>query len=218
MLAFFPLVGLFLGLMLGFLGFLFAKSFPALVSGALLCASSAFFTRCLHLDGLADVADGLGSHQPREQVLRIMKDSCTGAMGVIALALVLILKSSALGHLVQSGSYKFIILVPCLARFSLNVLASLSNYARPEGGLGKYFVGHDAKRQLVPACLTALFAGLFLAGIGGLFLVAAITLLAIFFAFFFKRRLGGVTGDVLGFQVEISETVLLLVGTAMHHG
>jgi len=217
-LAFFPFIGLLLGLILALLGYLFAKSFPTLVAGAMLCAFHAFFTRGLHLDGLADVADALGSHKPREQALKIMKDSCTGAIGVIALALALILKSSALGELVQSGAFKFIILVPCLARFSLNVLAALSVYARPEGGLGESFVGTEAKRPLVPAFITALLAGIFLAGIGGFFLVAAIMLLAAFFAFFFKKRLGGVTGDVLGFQVEISETILLIIGTAMHHG
>ncbi len=217
MLAFFPLIGLLLGSLLALLASNFAHAFPSLVAGALLCAFHAFFTRGLHLDGVADVFDGLGSHKQRQQMLQIMKDSYTGAMGIIALVLVLLLKSSALGELASGGNLKFMILVPCLGRFSLNVLAALSVYARPEGGLGKHFVGTRARRPLMPAFLTALVSAFFFAGIRGLFLLAATIFLAIFFAFFFKNRLGGITGDVLGFQVEICETLLLVIGTAMPH-
>ncbi len=217
-LAFFPLIGLLLGTLLAVTGYLFLKPFPASVAGALMCAFYVFLTRGLHLDGIADVFDALGSHKPKEQMLQIMKDSHIGAIGVIALVLVLILKSSGFGILIQSESFKFIALVPVLGRFSLHVLAAFSHYARPEGGLGEGFVGEKARAYLLPSALITVLASIFLAGFAGLLLTIAITLLALFFVIFFKRALGGVTGDVLGFQIEIAETVLLSLGALLYHG
>ncbi len=185
---------------------------PYDVLGVLETAWLAFLTRGLHLDGLADTADGLGGGNARERVLLIMKDSHVGAFGVTALMLVLLLKSACFSGLSRTGSWQVIVLAPCFSRFSLAVLAPLSRYARPEGGLGQAFTGKKTRWTLALSAPTALCAGWALMGITGI--VGA--LLAGFFgiaaAVFYHYRLGGVTGDLLGAQVELSETLILLAG------
>ena len=180
--------------------------------GALGCALLAFLTRGLHLDGLADTADGLLSARPGEEALAIMKDSATGALGALTLFVILILKSAAISDIATDGrTVDALLMAPICSRLSLVTLASLSKYARKEGGLGQYFVGREARRHLGIAVAFSLFISIVVTGGTGMILVAFSLLLALVSARWFKRRLGGVTGDCLGAHIEVSETLLFLM-------
>lgn len=208
---YFPVVGLLLGGMIAAIGWLFAKCLPSSVAGTLLVVALAILTRALHLDGLADTADGIGSGKEPVKALEIMKDSRTGAFGVVAVALVLLMKMQGFIALCDKEAWFSLALVPCLSRFGLNVLAAFSVYARQSGGLGRYFVGKEVKARLwLPFSCTLAFCWCFLeqAGVLLCLLVAIISLLT---SRYFQKRLGGVTGDVLGAHVEILEAIVPMV-------
>ena len=91
----------------------------------------------LHLDGLADTVDGLGGGKTPEERRLIMKDSRVGAFGVLSLILVLLLKFAFFLAAGEQGWRTEFILFPMLSRWGMVFLAYLSDYARPEGGLGQ---------------------------------------------------------------------------------
>ena len=95
----FPLVGALIGCVCVIVLRVFSPVFPALVVAVLVLVAEALLTGALHLDGLADMADGFGGGRNREDVLRIMQDPHIGAFGVLGLALVLMLKIASLVHL-----------------------------------------------------------------------------------------------------------------------
>ncbi len=211
---YFPIVGILIGCFMSGIGWACSKVFPCSLVGAVLVLVLAILTRALHLDGLADTADGLGSGKEPEKALEIMKDSRTGAFGAVAVALVLLLKAQGFSALCQNDLWLGLALVPCLSRFGLNVLASFSVYARPAGGLGKYFVGEQIRVRLCfPFAVTVVFSWCFLGQAGVLFCLF-VAFLGFIAAQYFKKRLGGVTGDVLGAHIEALEAIMPLVMVA----
>ncbi|NCC30792.1 MAG: adenosylcobinamide-GDP ribazoletransferase [Chloroflexia bacterium] len=160
----------------------------------------------LHLDGLCDSADALFSHRDREKKLAIMKDVHAGTMGVVAIVLVLGAKGVAFA---QINSIALLILIPALSRFGMAVAMQRLPYARPEGLATPFFTG-ERPGLLVPGAILfvlAFFAlpfGLFV-GILGTYLVFLVLIL-----WWYRRMIGGVTGDMLGALCEVCEAVLLL--------
>lgn len=215
-LAYFPMVGLLLGFLCAMFDWSISELWPPLVRGVLDCCFLAFMTRGLHLDGLADTADGILSSRPPSEALSIMKDSSTGALGVLTLIIVLLLKTVALCETTRLQRLEWIILAPVLSRFSLVMLAAFSNYARKTGGLGTYFVGFYAKKALVIALPVSLLAGGLLGGIKGVLAFFIACILGWFAASWFRKKLGGVTGDCLGAHLEMVETFILLFGASRY--
>lgn len=196
-----------------------ADLWPPAVTGGLTVGLLAFLTRGLHLDGLADTADALGSGAPAERALEIMKDSRTGAFGVMAVALLLYVKARGFECLAGRGSPEFFAIIPCLSRWGLCVLAVSSVYARKEGGLGRAFVGRDHRRALFLAGPAAFLAVWGVAGASWAFWsVLGAAGAGILASAFFLRRLGGVTGDVLGAYLEVLETLLVIVSVSFSGG
>lgn len=211
-LAWFPLPGLVLGLVAAGGARLSDGRVAPLLAAALLVALGAWLTAGLHLDGVADVADGLGGGRgDRERTLAIMRDSRIGAHGASALVLVLIVKVTAVGELLGPGRAAgwALVAAPCLARFAAVPLVVLFPYARPQG-LGKAFhEGGGAREVAVAAVLAAVVvAG---AGLRAIPPAAAALAAALGLAFVVRRRLGGLTGDAYGAAIELAELAFLLV-------
>jgi adenosylcobinamide-GDP ribazoletransferase len=182
-----------------------------LLAAVLAIAAGAVLTRALHLDGLADFADGLGSGRPADQALDIMKRSDIGPFGVVALVLVLLLQVSALARAQALGRGPLAITAAAVAaRLAITLACRRGVPAARPGGLGALVAGSV---RVVPVAVLAL-ATLAAAGVlgwiyavaiaAGLAVSAAATMLAV-------RRLGGITGDVLGAVAEITATVCLVV-------
>jgi adenosylcobinamide-GDP ribazoletransferase len=185
-----------------------------LLSAVLAVAVLAALTRGLHLDGLADLADGLGSRKPAAQALEIMTRSDIGPFGVVTLVLTLLVQVSALARAEQIGRGPVAIAAAAVAARLAMMLACRRHLppARPDG-LGSLVAGtvHPAAAAaLVLAALAgaAAFSWVYAAAIAiGLAISLALTELS-------RRRLGGITGDVLGAVAEIT-TAACLVATAL---
>ena len=209
--AWFPLVGLLLGLILFFSTCFFKLFFSPAICAAVILTLHFFLTGGFHLDGLADTADGLMSGQPeREKIFSIMKDSYLGSMGATALTLLLLLKYSALTVIISKSPLALIIF-PVLGRYAIVQLTFSSVYARAEGGLGAIFTNYCGQREWLTAAIISLISGLLLAGFAGLLSCFAIALYIIIIKYTAQRRLDGVTGDILGYACESGEALALLI-------
>ncbi len=209
--AWFPLVGLFLGGVLTAAALGLNQCLPAPASAAVLVALLTAATRALHLDGLADTLDGLGGGHTRDDSLRIMKDHAVGAFGAVGITLILILKYSLLVSLMDEKMFRYLIIFPVVSRGAMVMLAYLSPYARREGGLGEAMTMLATGQTLVlaggSAVLIVGLAGHWL-GLASLAAAAAATLVL---ARYFRQRLGGVTGDVFGAVNEVMEVMTLII-------
>jgi adenosylcobinamide-GDP ribazoletransferase len=207
--AAFPLVGLALGGLLVAVHIAVGRHLPGALEGAVLVGILAWATGGFHLDGLADTVDGLAGGWTRERALEIMKDSRTGAVGAAALSLVLFTKALGLGLLPDGVKPLGILLTPVVARGIVVYLTHGSTYARPQAGLGTPYTEH-LDGGTVRLALLGSGVPCLLLGWGGLAAFGLTVLYTRWLKSFFHRRLGGVTGDVLGFAVETGEIVFLL--------
>jgi adenosylcobinamide-GDP ribazoletransferase len=206
----FPAVGLVLGLGLVVLNWLLEGLIPRPVLDCLLVLCLILATGALHLDGIADLIDGLAGGKDKQSVLHIMKDSRVGAIGVVGLVMVLLLKYLSLYNIPVEMKSAALIMMPTAGRWIQVVLASYSRYLRPEGGTGSVFVENVGEREVMIATGTLVAAALVLFGLMGVFLVFLIGLVAMVLLRYFEKRLGGVTGDVLGAATELLEVLALL--------
>jgi adenosylcobinamide-GDP ribazoletransferase len=208
--AWFPLPGAVMGLLVAAGAHLSAGHLPALLAGVLAAAALAWLSGGLHLDGLADLFDGLsGGHGDRARTLAIMRDARIGAHGAAALVLVLLAKSAALAELVGRDDFWSLLAAPAVARFAVVPLVVGFPYARPEG-LGKAFHGTAGAREIA---VSALLAALAVAPGAPASLGRAAAALAVAWAVALvaRRRLGGLTGDVYGAAIELAELAFLSV-------
>lgn len=218
-----PVGGLVLAVPLVLLALLDA---PAGLLATLLVALLAVLTRGLHLDGLADTADGLGSGRRGEAALAVMRQSDIGPFGVVTLVLALLAQVAALAVCLAAGAGPAVLLVALVAsRGVLPVLCTPAFPAARRDGLGRGFAGAV---PVVPAALS-LLAGLAVA-VGGALLLssgslpgtddvgpvpvllpALAPLAGLGLAWHARRRFGGVTGDVYGAAVEVTFTLALVL-------
>ena len=204
-LIWFPLIGVFIGSITALIVSFFITILPVSVLAVLAMVLFAGISGCLHLDGLADSGDGLLSSRPRERALEIMRDSHTGAMGMIAVVFVLLGKYAALSSLAGSAFLAAIFLIPMAGRTAILLSMALLPYARTGNGLGKLFYSKDSRIVAALALVFCIIITAFVSIKYVLFVVAAILLPVVFFSFWCFRKLGGATGDTLGAVCELTE-------------
>ncbi|MGE0680554.1 MAG: adenosylcobinamide-GDP ribazoletransferase [Candidatus Binatia bacterium] len=203
--AFFPMIGFLLGLTVWGLDILFSFLVPLSLANVLLIVTLAGLSRGLHLDGLADSADGLLGSTDRQRSLAIMKDSCIGTFGALALIGIVVLKLRALDLLSGVDRTHALLLSPMLSRWACVVMAYAAPPAR-EDGLGALFVRGVQFREVMLASVFVLVAGLLIVGFPNLLLLGLFTGIAWGATRYCERRLGGITGDTMGAVGEIIET------------
>lgn len=205
----YPVVGLVIGLILAAVA---VFPLPNLLAAALIVALWAALTGALHLDGLADCADAwVGGMGDRERTLRILKDPACGPMGVTALVLALLLKTTAVATLLEAEGTVALALIPLLARVLLIPAFTATPYVRA-GGMGQNLARDWCAEGLaIVVTLSLLLLSWWLP----LPLLASWLLATgLLFAAWRRammHRLGGFTGDGAGALVELAETLLLLV-------
>ncbi len=208
--AWFGAVGILLGGALALLAWALARLLPPLALAPLVLLAWAAATRLLHLDGVADVADALVHTTSRERALAIMKDSRTGAFGVAGLALVLLLKFGALASLSGPSLYLAPLAAAPLGRALAAALSVLLPPATPGSGLGAECGAGSGATALLASAACAVAAAWLAAGAAGLWAALAVLVLGLLLGMWYRRRLGGVTGDCLGAAIELGEAVALL--------
>jgi cobalamin 5'-phosphate synthase/cobalamin synthase len=203
----FPLIGLLLGTIHSLAAVLLKDRLPFYVVAVLLVVLDALATGGLHFDGLADAADGFGGGQSREDTLRIMRDHAIGSYGGLALAACVALKSAAYAALLKrSGWVPALILTPALGRWSILLLTAALPYARPSASA----IDRMGKRSLLwgtAAILIAMAAARSGHAWAAMAVVAAVSAA---FGFYCRRRIGGITGDTLGANLQLCESAALL--------
>jgi len=198
-----------------------------ILAAALTVALLAVLTRAMHLDGLADTADGLGSGKPAADALEVMRRGDVGPFGVVTLVLVLLVQVLALAELIAAGlGFAGLLLALVVSRLSLPLLCSRGIPAARPDGLGQVVAGTVSRGRLagsfalaglvlVPLALVS--PGWQALGVGVVTRAVAVAAMALLAAGLLARRatsrLGGLTGDVLGAAVEITFTVALVVLT-----
>ena len=211
MIPYFPVVGLLLG---GFVSvfdrlalYVWSQPVVSLLDVILLVC----LTGALHLDGLGDTADGLYGNRPRERALEIMKDSRIGVMGLTAIVCGLALKWAGISEL-GAHRHLLLIIVPAYARGGMVFAIRFLDYIRPKDGIGRDLF--DEPLRITDFCWILIPAGLSIViGWNAVVLNIAFIITTAAIIGFYKKRIGGVTGDMLGATTEILESVLFLMAS-----
>jgi adenosylcobinamide-GDP ribazoletransferase len=187
-----------------------------LTAAGLAVAALALLTRGLHLDGLADLADGLGSGQPAARALDIMRRSDIGPFGIVTLVLTLVIQVGALAHAEAAGGGRgpaALIAAAVTGRLALTWACRRGVAAARREGLGALVAGTVRPVLAVGITLIVLAAAVSVVRTGFMLPLAVVAGLAAAFVLqrHAVRRLGGITGDVLGALIETAATVTLVV-------
>ncbi len=209
---FFPAVGFLIGLASLAVFSIAEKFLPAGAAVLVLMASPIFLSAGLHLDGFTDFCDGFFGGRGKEGILRIMKDSRIGTWGAVGLFLLLMAKFELLQDLPMRP--KIFLLALSASRWSQVMFSFFLSYARPEGGLGESVAGKVSADQAVGATVF-LLPVVFWVGLAGLWILAGLAAFLFLLRLFFKQKLGGVTGDVLGAGSELSELFIFLLASIL---
>lgn len=206
-LAYYPAVGLLLGIVLAALAWLLGDA-RSTVAAAVILAVWVLATGALHLDGLADSADAwLGGFGDRQRTLAIMKDPHRGAAAIVAVALVLIVKFAALEALLHAQAWPALLVAPLLGRASAPLLFLTTDYVRP-GGLGSAMAEHLPRAAATWAVAVAAVITIIPPGGIAMLLAGAIAFAGL--RALMVKRIGGATGDTAGAAVELTEAAALV--------
>ena len=209
MMPFFPLVGILLGVLVAVFDRLAVIFWNEPVVALLDVIFLAMVTGAFHLDGLGDTADGLLGQRPRDKALIIMKDSRIGAMGLVAVVFGLALKWGGIAGLEVNRSL-LLIIIPAYARSGVLFGIRFLEYGRPDGGTGLEFFKETLKPAAFWGLILPVGASLLL-GWQALWLNLCFILIVSTIIFYYKKRIGCITGDMCGAMIELLEAGLFLL-------
>jgi adenosylcobinamide-GDP ribazoletransferase len=210
--ALFPAVGAGIGGAVGGTAYGLARVLPSLPAAGIALGVGVLLTGALHLDGLADTADALGA-RTRDRALEIMRDHAIGAYGATAIALDLVVKASALAVLAEGrGVIVYAIAAGSLSR-AVPVLLGLALPSVRQDGAGAAF--RVARAAALVAALISIGVALTTGGRHGAVLIAVAVGVTVILGAWYRRWLGGGTGDTLGAAAELAETAVLVAAAAL---
>lgn len=207
--AFYPMVGLVFGLDMFILWLLAAPIVPPRAAALAVVAFLVIANRGFHIDGLADAADALLSHKSHEDKLRILKDSRQGTFGVLAIVFDIIIKVEFVALVAPQAPW-MLIMWPVWGRLAASINAVRGDYAGQDNGLGRWMVEKSTPKELLWATLFTLAVSA-LGGWTGLFAALCAVFAGFILVKIWKKTLGGVTGDLLGASIELSEIFTIII-------
>jgi len=220
--AYFPAVGAIYALLVSIV-FMLSDSVlgESVVSIILMLVAGLLLTGALHEDGVADACDGFGGGYNKKQYLAIMKDSHIGTYGVLGLIALFSLKVSLLSQLSTQGYVAFFSVIFCasvFSRFSALLLMQYSEYARDDESSKSSASSQRLPAQyLCVAFITALFSLLLMPNMLILMMIIVVSLSTYLCKRYFDNKIGGYTGDCLGFLQQLNEVLILLMSLAWWH-
>ena len=205
---YFPLAGILLGLIVALFDLVVTRLWQPSVASLLDVILLAVLTAAFHLDGLGDAADGLLGARSRDKALEIMKDSRIGTMGLVTILFTLALKWEGIANL-DAHRGILLIIVPAYARAGILFGMRYLPYGRAQG-TGKPFFSEKISLThfwglILPVGLSTIM------GLKAIWLNLAFAIIVVLILFFYKKRMGCITGDMLGAMVEITEAGLFLI-------
>lgn len=214
MMKFYPIIGLIVGGIWSIIYYLIGiLNVPAILKSAIIMIVPFIVTGMLHLDGFMDVCDAILSRRDREEKLRILKDSATGAFAVISLVILFFLQFGGIYSVVEKKiPFYILILIPIVSR-SVVAYYLLSRVTIKESTLGTYFKKGTNINDKIIMIITLLImsaVSFVLLDAYGIVLVLLITLSIKWAVEKCKKEFGGISGDVAGFALVIGEVIGIL--------
>lgn len=206
----FPLCGLVVGGLLLLLDRAASLLWEPSAVAVLDVVGLAAISGALHLDGLADTADGLYGRRPPEKALAIMKDRRIGAIGMVAVVCCLAVKWAGLSGIHAHRPY-CLLLVPAFARGAVLYGVRWLPYGRPQGGTGHSFFQHPLAATDFWAVALLLLLALLLTGWGVVWIGMGLAVLVTSSLVYYRYKINCITGDMLGGLIEITEAGLFLI-------
>lgn len=213
--AYFPLVGVLLGLILAGVNWLAAMAFPPGLVAILLIGILVLLTGSLHWDGWMDTADGLLSGHCGQRCLEIMKDSRVGANAVIWGCLGILAEYVLLGYLLHLPTFMssaWLVASLAWSRWNAVIGTFMFPYARKQGGTAQAFIAEISPREVIISTIIAIAVSVLLVGWNTLALLVLNYLMIMILGKVAEKRLGGITGDILGAMIIAGELIGLFIG------
>ena len=209
----FPFVGIVVGAIVGGVARGASNLTTPLVGAAVAVLVGVLITGAFHEDGLADIADAFVGGWSTEDRLRILKDPLHGSYGVATMCGSIVLRVCALSAIAPNQMFTAAIAAHCLARAGALALMLTTSLARHEG-LGSDYVKSLRRSPAIISLLVSLFLVIFLIGVWSIAVVVATIAGAMTIRWWSNKKIGGITGDVLGAAEQVSETLILIVLSA----
>lgn len=214
----FPAVGGLVGGLATALLWLCASLLPWVPAIILATALTILLTGAFHEDGFADMCDAFGGGWEKEQVLRIMKDSRLGTYGTLGLGLILSSKISLLAYMPLNTALCALLAGHVLSRTTATSLLLTLPYVRDtEDGIAKTPPSHFDRSAMMFTLLTSAPAMLLLPASTWVLLLAGLFAVRGWAAWYYRKRIGGYTGDCLGGAQQIAELWVLMVAVLTHY-
>jgi adenosylcobinamide-GDP ribazoletransferase len=210
----FPVVGAGVGLAVAAVYAGASQLLPPLPAASLAVVAGVGLTGAFHEDGLGDTADAFGGQHDRDSTVRILKDPRLGTFGVLAVAASLLLRSGAVAALTPAAALAALPAAHALSRAAA-VATMTALPAAAETGLGASYVLALSRRRALAGAAAGLAVALALLGLPALLAAGGAGLAAVALGRLAVRRIGGVTGDVLGAIQQLGEILILLVAVAV---
>lgn len=210
----FPVVGALIGVVVGSVYAAALLAFPAFIAATLAVGSGILLTGAFHEDGLGDTADAIAGGSTPQERLRILRDPRLGTFGVCAVGLSILLRVSAVASLGPWDAAAALLAANALGRAATVGLLGILPAAGGQG-LGASYAAALKSRQITLGLALGALLGAIALGVLGLpaALLAAIAAMAI--GILARRRIGGLTGDILGAAEQAAEVLVLLMASAV---
>ena len=213
-LAFFPLVGLLIGVLLVIVDALAGIFFSFTARGLIDVLFLIVITGGLHLDGLADSADGLFSHRDKNIILGIMKDSRIGVFGTVALIMAISAKWWGISFFIPAERWIALLFIPVFSRSAMLIVLVFMPYVRDDG-IASAFTSEKGKWKELYFVLIPLILPFFFSWRRAFVFIIVTCLTMLIWSMICHRKIGGVTGDTVGALEEIVAAALFLTGCAI---
>lgn len=207
-----PIVGLITGGVMATLFYLLQMVFPVALSIILALAARTLVTGALHEDGLADCFDGFGGGRTKERILEIMKDSHIGSYGVIGLIFYYLLYTTSMENINLKIIAPLFLVADVVSKFLSSQIVNFLPYARGcNESKNKVVYNRIPLINNLINGVIAIGGAVYLLGYGVIIVILGVAILTFILFFYYKRKIGGYTGDCCGATALLSELAFILI-------